>query len=121
MKNAPVYRSAEALGIEQWEHDGLAALVGPLSRNELNFDMKTWDCGTVRCIGGWMCVIAGVNSHTYFSPTDEMHSLFMPPSSINWNHITSQKAAKAIVNYLTMNDPRWDDVMREPADEIGAA
>ena len=118
MENRPVYRSAEALGIEQWEHDGLVALIGPLSRGELTLHMSPTvsNCGTAACIGGWVALRSGIK---YFPVTEyvlsalgrQLEALYYPWNTKGFG-ATAPQAARAIVNFLTLGDPRWDDVMR---------
>ena len=115
-----IYKTAAELGIQDWERDALVALVGPLSRGELGLDMRQFHtCNTVHCIGGWMMWLARR------SREDETHSralrpLFFPPLDSRaprarqhpgWN-ATAPRAARAVINFLTLGDPRWDDVVR---------
>lgn len=140
MQQQPIYKTAAELKIEPWEHDGLVALVGPLSRGELRVYMRNASffdtCGTAHCIGGWIATARKVY------PTDYVNSdasralapLFYPggvtydtgycdryvcsdTSHKAWSADASQ-AARAIVNFLTLGDPRWDDVMRESSDAV---
>jgi hypothetical protein len=64
-------KTAEELGIKQWEYDGLIALIDYLPTLEMakpwqppenkTFDMFNYydksDCGTAACIGGWNYIL----------------------------------------------------------------
>lgn len=123
MKSQPIYKTAEELGIAQREHDGLVALIGPLSREELPIDMH---CGTACCIGGY--VSPGEKSEQghaapgKFAPS--LLRLYFPDSGPHgwmeeclhpaWK-ATAPQAATAIINFLMgMGDKCWD-FMREPS------
>ena len=120
MQHTPVYRTAAELRVQPWERDALIALVGPLSRGELGLDMRQFHtCNTVHCIGGWMMHLGGR------SREDETHSralkpLFFPPldhraprarQHPGWS-AAGPHAARAVINFLTLGEPRWDEVMR---------
>ena len=113
------YKTAAELKIEQWEHDALVALIGPLSRSELAFDMTepTYECGCACCIGGW--VDAGNNDTKASIETayagGSLKELYFPFIRTGAYRATAPQGARAIVNFLTLGDPRWDDVMSDDA------
>lgn len=127
MKTVSPYRTADDLGIQSWEHAGLAALVGPLSRGEIRFDMRTAgcevaSCGTVACIGGHVAMLHGLSlaeSSKYVHrfkrvdglPAHRLTELYFPDSPSAW-YCTAAQAGAAAVNFLTLGEPRWDAVMR---------
>lgn len=127
MKTVSPYRTAEDLGVRQWERDGLVALIGPLSRGEIQFDMRTAgcelaSCGTVACIGGHIAMMHGLplsESTKYvhrFKRMEEMPehpltALYFPEAPSAW-YCTAPQAGFAVVNFLTLGEPQWDAVMR---------
>ena len=126
MQHTPVYKTAAELKIQPWERDALVALIGPLSRGELGLDMRQFHtCNSVHCIGGWMMHLGGR------SREDETHSralkpLFFPPldnraprarQHPGWG-ATGLDAARAVINFLTLGEPRWDDVMRDASGSV---
>lgn len=119
MDSKPIYKTAAELGIEQWEHDGLVALVGPLSLDRLKlrmFDFHT--CDTAHCIGGWVEYNAkrrGKNGK--YPGVDLLADLYFPrvegkifdPAY----DASAPQAARAIVNFLVTGNPQWGAVMAE--------
>jgi len=126
METRSPYKSARDLGIEPWEHEGLVALVGPLCRGELRLDMRTplsevQSCGTVACIGGHIALRRGLSSLAVARyvksyrrvggrAKHRLTPLFFPELPNAW-FCTAEQAGAAIVNFLTLGEPRWDDVM----------
>lgn len=130
MKTVSPYKTTEALGIEPWEHAGLVALVGPLCRGEIQFDMRTAgceldSCGTVACIGGHIAMSNGMSLaastryvHRYKRieglPARRLTPLYFPEVPSAW-YCTGSQAGAAVVNFLTLGEPRWRSVMRGAA------
>jgi hypothetical protein len=81
------------------------------------FNMASWmcdsDCGTVACIGGTACLLAG--DPLLFLHGEELpalDALFFPvPSVGSSNWITTEQAARALRSYLTTGDPKWTEAV----------
>ena len=125
MQTSSPYLSAQALGIEPWEREKLIALIGPLSRGELAFDMRNpkYHCGSACCIGGWVDAVTGdMDSMTRASNTNNhpLRKLYFPQFSGTFARnpfdATGPEGAKAIVNFLTLRDPCWQQIMAQPAE-----
>lgn len=77
------------------------------------FNMRSWeqefDCGTVCCIGGW----AGLPQEVVNRKNNGLHNLCYPPDSklADWRGITTEHAAKAIMNWARTGDPKWNEVV----------
>lgn len=85
-----MYKTAEELGIEQWEFNGLLAVVDLLKKDAVHateevmesetkltqplFNMDycahKYDCGTVACIGGWTYILHNALDHEMLSNAD---------------------------------------------------
>jgi hypothetical protein len=78
------------------------------------FNMASWmcdsECGTVACIGGTACLLAG-NPLLFFDGPASTDALFYPPRSIKPKSITAEQAASALRSYLTTGDPDWTEAM----------
>lgn len=130
------YLSAETLGIEEWERDGLIMTMRRLyilpnfgSVGEANeseevcfFDIgqaaAKYDCGTVACIGGWnyllthgMNEIAGaddyVDSILITDNEDHPLSALYYPGNIKWEKINNFVAAAAVEHFLETGKVDW--------------
>jgi hypothetical protein len=124
------FLSAADLGISDQWRDALIAVLGKLERDELThlhagdidgqtdiFNMVIWyssgaDCGTVGCIGGWAETI-GQFQFPGEMP-DDLDNLFYPPDQYSFDSVTTDQAAAALSNYLTVGSPCWRDVLGEP-------
>lgn len=126
------YKSAAELGIEDWEREGLEALIEPMRSGKLNVNMAISinECGTIACIGGWLAFLHGfefyresddeINCYVlkqkriiYPGSTPQrepLYELFYPPERIMSN-IPSSMAADAIECFLLTGSPQWDMVM----------
>jgi hypothetical protein len=74
-------------------------------------------CGTVHCIGGWAEKLGKVEFVGARRPK-ALECLFYPDTldddaifDIDWTTISSDHAASALRNYLTLGDPQWDQVI----------
>lgn len=146
-------KTADELHITQAEKDGLVWVRDglragkfkhidedkgeyPLGQNGFNMSIasKSYECGTVGCIGGWVWVhmnierlmqdggvwyLSSADNHdadTYLyqkGPDCHLHHLYFPPGS-NYDAITPLEAAQAIDNYLNTGDPDWESVIEAP-------
>ena len=113
MDTALIYKTAAELGIQQWERDGLIALVGPLSRGDLHLDMFD----NRMCVGGRVASRKGCDPADYVgygnyrgSHSLALHPLYYPDCGRAWG-TSSPQAARAILNFLILGEPRWHDVM----------
>jgi hypothetical protein len=79
------------------------------------FNMTIWneaaDCGTVACIGGTACLIAGEDVFFASPDTSELSILFYPPNDLNYNDISTEEAARALRSYLTTGEARWEEII----------
>lgn len=81
------------------------------------FNMSDWisnrECGTVCCIGGAAELVGGVSfaSNVATHATHTLRRLFYPKGVDDWNAITSEQAACALRNYLTIGEPKWESVV----------
>jgi hypothetical protein len=126
------FASAEQLCISDKERNALIDVLGRLERGELQhvqwdvadddhvgFNMGTFKCGSVHCIGGWADRLWGTSLSTGISPInrtalynllyvahdgDELEDLVL-------EDITVAQAAEALRNYLTTGAARWAEVL----------
>jgi hypothetical protein len=68
---------------------------------QMFFNMIAWndhhECGTVRCIGGWLCALHPELKFNYMADTGSvLCSLFHPDTGVNWDRITTADAADAL-------------------------
>ncbi len=114
--NTDEFKTARQLGLKKAQYE---ALVKTLGRFELGlippllFDMGVIgapECGAAGCICGW----ARQEDHDLFlgwSDHPKLFKLFAPRSGHRAWAATPPQAAAAIRNFLTIGDPRWDEVM----------
>lgn len=132
--------SADALSITNAEHAALVAVLGMLERGELAqspseralilmpsvprrrgryFNMKyvhsVQSCGSLACICGWARVAAGDVRVFHTKCNDELSALFgfdkmgLVDDPL-WD-ATPEQGARALGNYLSTGEARWDEVM----------
>jgi hypothetical protein len=80
------------------------------------FNMAPWisdsACGTVACIGGTACLLAGDPELFHGEePAGDTDALFFPPHYVKSNKITTEQAARALRSYLTTGDPKWTEAV----------
>lgn len=129
-----MYKTAVELGIEEWERDGLLALVDPLDRGEIKMNVRLVTAGieaalfdiTGRCRRDLM---EYVNSYSYDRGRHKtLRRLYYPGSEIDDQKdyvstlssgydATPAQAAAAIRNFLATGDPMWGLVMLADRDE----
>ena len=78
-------------------------------------------CGSVACIGGWVCIVNGWRIPDGFEldeqcPSSALRRLYFPCAVKDWDDITPTEAAAALRNYLVTGDPAWDKVV--PAERL---
>lgn len=88
---------------------------------DLAFNMGDWcetnECGTVGCIGGWAEKLYGAEfPHQEGYARLPVFKLFYPnweKAGLNYNYydITNDQAARALRNFLSTGEPRWDEVL----------
>ena len=129
------FKTCKDLRIPADEHGALIKILGLLEREELEwidfrepiypkgnfFNMstveRTNECGSVACIGGWVQIllhkrVGGVRGLIERCRTRDLQDLYFPPGREDkFNLITAYDAAAALRNYLTLGEPRWDDVL----------
>ena len=80
----------------------------------MNYAEAIDDCGSVRCIGGWMAHYMSIpDASRYVSRHAELHDLFYPGSDIDvdWDDITPAQAVQAIDNFITTGEPEWSTIL----------
>jgi hypothetical protein len=80
------------------------------------FNMETWisgsACGTVACIGGTACLLAGDDLLFHGEKSEgDTEALFFPPYYVKRSKITTEQAARALRSYLTTGDPKWTEAV----------
>ncbi|MEJ0096458.1 MAG: hypothetical protein WDN46_24525 [Methylocella sp.] len=124
MKHHEPYLPAKALGIEEWEREGLVALSLKLMNETLTLDMTraASDCGSICCIGGHLALAHGISvpgARRYVQNQAQsdgpLGDLFFPDLTVNHQHpgwrAQGPQAARAILNFLTTGVADWTDVM----------
>jgi hypothetical protein len=123
------FLSARDLGISDVERDALIATLFAFERGEIeNFTMRHFreTCGTPACICGWANhfsegrAFAEVSSLSGTLAAKKLHArlpkqlqyLFDIQGLPQQSGATPSQAAAALSNYLTLGEPRWDEVTR---------
>jgi hypothetical protein len=118
---------ATALGISEVEREALIATLHAFERGEIdNFTMRHFreTCGTPACICGWANyfsdgrAFAEVSSMSGTRAVKRLHGrlprqlqlLFDIQGFPRQAGATPAQAATALSNYLTLGEPRWDEV-----------
>jgi hypothetical protein len=121
------FLSATDLGISDVERDALIATLHAFERGEIEtFTMRHFrtDCGTPACICGWANhfsegrAFAEVSSMSGLLATKSLYGrlpkqlqyLFDIQGRPMQSGATQAQAAAALSNYLTIGEPRWDEV-----------
>lgn len=137
------FKTADELGIQQWEHEQLLNILpfletvphsphAEVSGFNLDYSAKEFDCGTVACIGGWCklnqlgyefgTVISPDNmmdAHDYvYAARGELKELFFPftdddNTDIDYAKVTPLDARQAVMNYLTTGKANWSSIVSE--------
>jgi hypothetical protein len=109
------FMTAEALGmLEREEFKFIAADQNP---QPLGFNMgqveRRGECGTVCCIAGWACQFTDGAFRGPIGPSEQSRSFaqLIMPSGVMWSRVSVPQAANALRNYLTLGQPRWDEVV----------
>lgn len=66
-------------------------------------------CGTVCCILGWAKHLS--RNGVFPDITDGVNELFYPTHPIPYNEITVEQAIRALRNYLTTGEAKWEEVL----------
>lgn len=132
---ASSFLSADQLSLSPGEHAALIGVLGMLERDELRhvsidedygdyviqgaFNMGTFGCGSVHCIGGWADRICGTDFRSLSLLSDQgnirLYELLFGDidSAVELEDITVAQAAEALRNYLTTGNARWLQVLGE--------
>jgi hypothetical protein len=78
------------------------------------FNMSSFECGTVRCIGGWVLhfLVGKHQVNAAKAGNNELHYLFYPPNHVGYNDITTTQAACALRSYLTTGKAEWEEALK---------
>jgi hypothetical protein len=122
------FLSARDLGILEVEREALITTLFAFERGEIdNFTMRHFreNCGTPACICGWANhfsegrAFAEVSSMSGTLAAKRLHArlpkelqyLFDIQGLPQRTGATQSQATTALANYLTLGEPRWDEVM----------
>lgn len=131
---AQYFLAAEALGITEAEHDALVRVLGMLERGEISYHEPLWgdmtpgenfigfnmsrfydrtECGTVACIGGWAEYVGKLPHKALVMKRRDIPALMrlFEPCCCGSDRIRPSQAALALRNYLTLGEPRWNEVL----------
>lgn len=121
---ARTYKTAAELGITEAQREWLIRFAIDLREGkyphaadgrkvDMGFDMETWgldfsyfpipakDCGTPRCIGGWMAYDGVIDAERLSKLSDEpLECLFSPYDQVDWSTLTPEQCADAIERWL---------------------
>jgi hypothetical protein len=121
------FLSANDLGISEVERDALIATLFAFERGEIeNFTMRHFrtNCETPACICGWanhfsegrafpeVSSMSGLlaTKSLYRRLPQQLQYLFDIQGRPEQSGATQAQAAAALSNYLTIGEPRWDEV-----------
>ena len=130
------FASAQQLRISDKERNALIDVLGRLERGELQhvqwdvedddlvgFNMGTFKCGSVHCIGGWCDRLHGTSFADLEDSRDippRLHDLLYVEIDGKYvdhdlEDITVAEAAEALRNYLTTGAARWARIPGRPS------
>jgi hypothetical protein len=125
------FKTAAELQITDSEYEAALVVLRMLERGELHHlfedeqsHFNAWDratipngfnmacsgvrtsCGTVACIGGWMAMHMKLHMRRYvgYTHSPSLRSLFWGNTH---SHTTTEQAAMAMRNFLTVGKPEW--------------
>jgi hypothetical protein len=104
MKTVSPYLSAEALDLKEEHRQALIGLAGDLAHNRIpaeDWGMRSW----ATCICGHLRSRTGVVDKNEFGA--KINPLFLS----GCGDISQSQASQAAFNYLTIGEPRWQEVM----------
>lgn len=111
MKHISPYLSAQSLGISEEKRRALIGLAEDLISERIpehKFGMNSW----CTCIAGHMRRRAGLPFYGSGVGGDEaLTKLFLPSPKVR-EAATGPQAGRAVFNYLTTGDPKWDEVLK---------
>ena len=135
---ASSFLSADQLGLSTKEHAALIGVLGMLERGELRyvspeisyddvvgpgFNMGTFACGSVHCIGGWadrtygtkfadLSLLWSANQdHRFLRLYELLYGDI--EAQVELEDVTVVQAAEALRNYLTRGNAHWPQVLGE--------
>ncbi len=131
---ASSFLSADQLGLSTKQHGALIGVLGMLERGELRhvtaygdddvvvgFNMGTFACGSVHCIGGWADRLFGTdfNSLSLLCSANQDQRWFLLyellygniDAPVELEDVSVAEAAEALRNYLTTGSARWLQVL----------
>ena len=89
-----------------------------LGRFNMNFWQENVDCGTVCCIGGAAEILGNIKFTYKCDALPELENLFYPEHKGDedsgndfYCSITVAQAQRALQNYLTTGESRWQDIL----------
>jgi hypothetical protein len=103
MKTVSPYLSAEALGLKEDHRQALIGLAGDLAHHRIPDDewgMQSW----CTCICGHLQERTGVERREELGERIKNSGLFFGGSG------TQEQAGQAVLNYLTLGEPHWQDI-----------
>jgi hypothetical protein len=112
MKTVAPYLSAEALGLKESHRQALIGLASDLAAHRIpddEWNFSHWS----HCICGHLLARTGINSRSGFG--EKIFSLFTVhwlPGLSSSNVVTQERAGQAVYNFLTLGEPRWEDVLQ---------
>jgi hypothetical protein len=141
---AQSFLTADALAITEKEHKALIKVLGLLDCGELKhvklvfgyhpaawvesqqdsaFNMGSFECGTARCIGGWVRSFLKEEDEnykeSYTNPANPgLYDLYFPGliysiyGEHRFNDITVAQAACALRSYLTTGNAQWQEALK---------
>ena len=112
-----IERNRPTTGI--WIRDHIALAMKRIF--DMSIPLKTTNCGTVACIGGWTGAMMGMspanaeNFVTNYNEGGKFHELFYPvynsKLTAHYGKIKPEHAVKAIDNFLATGNPNWMKVL----------
>jgi hypothetical protein len=112
MKHISPYLSAKTLGISEEKRRALIGVAEDLITERIPqhmFSMGSW----CHCIAGHMRKRIGLPMYAIGIGEDEvLRQLFISPSATRMS-TTRKQAGRAVFNYLTTGEPRWDEVLKD--------
>jgi hypothetical protein len=109
MKTVSPYLSAEALGLKESHQQALIGLASDLAAHRIPDDewkFSSWS----QCICGHLQMRTSVRDKSQFG--EKISPLFTVSDLRAIGVVTQELAGQAVFNYLTLGEPRWDDVLR---------
>lgn len=104
MKTVSPYLSAEALGLEESHRQALIGLASDLAHERIpegEWGMRSWST----------CICGHLRSRTGVLDKNEFGTKINPLFLSGCGDISQSQASRAAFNYLTIGEPRWQEIM----------